>query len=251
MDIEPDGQQFLNARQGEGQPTLGPPRPAGQSTGSRSIAVPIVAAVVVVVLIAGAVAFFALGGGGGVADLTGLEASGEGAAVGDRKVDATTTTTEPERETTTTAPPTTLPTTTAPPLDGFPADSGSGQPGAVIEPPATASCPGGSVGTSATPDEIKRSSPGSNSWIVKARGTAVNQFPTALTLNLQLLVNSSRGIVPLTVTIQPNPVGGGATTNWTYSGTLDSAGDVTISGITGSFTFSDPAYAHCQSGTVG
>jgi hypothetical protein len=56
--------------------------------------------------------------------------------------------------------------------------------------------------------------------------------------------------VPLNVTVTPNPVGGGGTANWTYSGSLQSTGDVTINSITGSFTFSDPAYAHCQSGTV-
>jgi hypothetical protein len=250
-DIEPDGQQFLDARGDEGRegPSWAELEPTSAKK-RRSIALPVALAVGAVVVIGGIIAIFVVGGGGGVDDLTDV-ATGGNIQVGERE-DPTTTTTEAPPTTATTTPRTTLPTTLFPPTTLPPSTvvvpvPGAGAPGQALPAP----CPGGSVDTQLTKVETKRAAAGSNTWVVTASGTATSHFAATLRLDLKLvLAGATPGQVVLVVT--PDPVAANGTATVTFNGQVQSSTDpASGSSITGSFSFSDPALAHCQSGQVG
>lgn len=245
-EIEPDGQQFLDARGEED-------RREGDQVGDvapletkRSLALPIAAVIGGLAVVAFIAGYFVLFSDDGDPDLTDVATRGdlEVSERGNEVVTTTTTTTEPE-ETTTTSPPTTAaPTTTRPP----PPTSASvpqtvviqSQPGGVPgQPNVVVTCPGGSVAT-------QMSGSFNENGTLTASGTATSYFstPVRVTLNLTLSNGGQR-----TADLSPNPIPANGSANWEFEGQV--ADNVTVTNLTGSFTFVAPEYSHCAPGSIG
>jgi hypothetical protein len=248
VEIEPDGQQFLNAKAAEdaraagGGATDDPPRPPPPTPtgGSGSRTTIVVIAMVVAVLLAGGVAFFTLTGDDeGRRELE----TGGGSDIDIRdRVETTTTTTQPP-ETTTTAAPTTV--TTLAPEDPVPfPDFGQVQPG--VQPGGVPVCPGGGIGTQVS----KTSSTAvGNSRRLDIEGTAVNNTTAPVTIDLNLTIvhdgvnHPTPWVAPVTMsrpTLAP-----GETATWTFSGMLANANNANVTAIGGGFQWADPALASC------
>jgi hypothetical protein len=247
VEIEPDGQQFLNARaaeqdgSGDGPDQPRPPAPPPPSGGSRMTIFVVVA--VLVVLAAGGVAFATLTG-----DDSGpreLETGGD-SEIDIRDRAESTTTTERPRETTTTAVPT---TTTAPPSDSvvpFP-DFGQVQPGVqpgVAPPPPT--CPSGGISMVIGRSSSTTTGAGQQ---VDIDGTATNSTNAPVMLDLTLTVDHDAVNHPkpwVTPVRQARPtLGPGESTTWTFSATFAQATYANVSALGGGFRWADPAHASC------
>lgn len=242
-EIEPDGQQFLDARGDapDDDESVGETAPLDSK---RSIALPVAVGIGGLIVVLGLVGLFVLGGGDGdEADLTDVATRGE-VEVSERENSVvTTSTTEPE-ETTTTAPPTTEPTTTsAPPETVVVAPQTvivpGQQPAPRPAPQVVQSCPGGSVAT-----QMSGSSNVNGS--LTASGTATSYFSTPMQISLTLVLSNGS---QRTVTLRPNPIPANGNANWDFEATVGE--DVTVTNLVGTFSFADPTYSHCPGGALG
>jgi hypothetical protein len=246
VEIEPDGQQFLNAKDGEAgpedvdsRPSPPPPPPVGGS--ARTTTIVIVVLLVVVVGIGG-VAFLTLTG-----DDEGrreLETSAAGDVDIRDRAEATTTTEAP-RETTT------LPPTTESPTDEpvpFP-DFGQPSPPAVgpAPVPGATTCPGGGIATQVVSTSITQTSASSVDLVIT--GSAVNNTTAPVVLDISLTITHNGTSQPkpwVSKVNQSRPtVSPGETSNWTFTGTLNGGTSASVSAIGGGFRWADPAHASC------
>lgn len=251
MEIEPDGQQFLDARaagQGaDGAPPVestgasaAPPsggEPGGGPGGGSRLTI-VVVGIVVAVLVAGGVAVAALGGDDRPRELE----TGPNADVALRERAEATTTTDPPESTTTVAP---APTTTVAPADSVVPFPDFGPPPPPGPAPAPA-CPGGGVTMVVTRTSATKHG---NVQQVDIEGTATNNTTAPVTLDLRLTIDHDavNHPVPWVTTVdQSRPtLAPGETSTWTFSGAFAQATRADVTALGGGFRWADPVHASC------
>jgi hypothetical protein len=245
------GTQFLNARKdggaGGNEPPKDvpspPPPPGGRSVGQ----ILMIALIVLAVVGGGAAALILSTGGDDVGD--DLIAEGDEVAISDhdRQAAATTTTEEPET-TTTTAAPTTTTTTPASTTTQSTAAPTTTVPPTQAPTSAAVACPGGFAGTQLT---VSIAALPQSQFRVTVNGATTNSTTAAINLQLTVPIGGSEG----TTNIRPDKYGAsvrpGATLNWTATTIVTSDTQPDVNHANGSWTWTDPKFSGCATGTFG
>ncbi|GIU83746.1 MAG: hypothetical protein KatS3mg008_0521 [Acidimicrobiales bacterium] len=257
FEIQPDGQQFLDARRKRREAErqrlldrLAEERSEGGETretdekrrlsSAQLVYLLLIAAAIVV----GGVALVVTGTGGRAVEFATDLAGGRVDL--DPRSDPTTTTTTATTTTTTTVSSTTTSsstTSTTLPPSTPPTTSAPLPPPGPTQPPATqAPCPTGSVGGSVDRLDIRRT-PSGTSWILSADGTVTNRT-TAAVIPAVTLQTTAGG---LQARVQNSPLEAGASSKWTVQRNVQSPDDVEVTGLKIDFRFADPSLSHCVS----
>lgn len=250
-DGEDYGTQFLNARKDGGAggdeppkdvPSPPPPPPGGRSVGQILMIVLIVGAV-----LGGGVAVFLLAGGGGSAG-DDLISAGDDVEIGDHDRRGTTsttgeatTTTEARETTTTTAARTTTTASTTP-------TTPPSTPTTPVPTTAAIACPGGFAGSQL---EISIAALPAGQYRVTITGSTKNETTAAINLQLVVPVVGSEG----TTNAKPDKYGSvvapGASLSWVATTVITSDSEPEVTRASGTWTWTDPKFRACPTGTFG